>query len=240
MAKKKKMVEIEVDEEEVVEQPVIKLDLGCGINKAAGFLGVDRRKFDTVDFVCYDLSTSTWVFDGNVGGVCTKITQNVASEPQDGIILDIQLVNEGWVLPDSSVTEVHCSHFLEHLNHNQEDPARVRFMNELYRVLIPGGKATIITPHWCSNRAYGDFTHADKPVSEMFYYYISKAWRELNAPDNDIAWNKNGYKCDFGATWGYSIHPDIQVRHQDTQAFALQFYKEAALDLHATLIANKN
>ena len=226
MAKKKKMVEVEVDDD-TVEAPVIKLDLGCGKNKNPGFLGVDRRNFDGVDVVCKDLTKSTWIFDSNVSGVCTQV---------GGVDSPV----EGWKLPDSSVTEVHCSHFLEHLNHNQEKPERVRFMNELYRVLIPGGKATIITPHWCSNRAYGDFTHADKPVSEMFYYYISKVWREANAPDNDIAWNEDGYNCNFDATWGYSIHPDIQVRHQETQAFALNFFKEAAQDLHSTVIANKS
>lgn len=215
-----------------VEAPVLKLDLGCGKNKIAGFLGVDRRRFDGVDLVT-DLTKKTWIFDTNVGGICTSIEHEfVSNSKEDSVSL-------GWILPDSSVTEVHCSHFLEHLNHNQEDPARVRFMNELYRVLIPGGKATIITPHWASNRAYGDFTHADKPVSEMFYYYVSKAWRVQNAPDNDFEWNSDGYTCDFDATWGYALHPEIQAKHQEAQTFALTFYKEAAQDLHATVVAKK-
>jgi SAM-dependent methyltransferase len=205
---------------ELVEKAPLKLDLGCGKNKAAGFLGVDRRKFDNVDAVT-DLTAHKWFFDDEF--IAKYIGKN-----------DHQLT-----LPDSSVTEVHCSHFLEHLNHNAESPQRVRFMNELYRVLIPGGKATIITPHWASNRAYGDFTHADKPVSEMFYYYISKAWREVNAPDNDIEWNPDGYSCDFDATWGYALHPQIVPKNQELQTYALTFYKEAAQDLHATLIAKK-
>lgn len=208
--------------QELKERPVLKLDLGCGKNKAQGFLGIDRRKFEGVDGIT-DLTAKRWIFDG---------------EGFEGLVR-MQGSLEAWYLPDSSVTEVHCSHFLEHLNHNQEDPARVRFMNELYRVLIPGGKATIITPHWASNRAYGDFTHADKPVSEMFYYYISKTWRETNAPDNDIQWNPDGYSCDFDATWGYSLHPNIVSRNQEYQSHALQFWKEAAQDLHATLVAKK-
>jgi ubiquinone/menaquinone biosynthesis C-methylase UbiE len=203
----------------VVTPPVIKLDLGCGKNKQQGFLGVDRRKFDGVDFTT-DLTSATWFFDNDVGN-CTFVE------------------GSGWKLNDSSVTEAHCSHFLEHLNHNEEDPARVRFLNEVYRVLIPGGKISIITPYWASNRAYGDFTHADKPVSEMFYYYVSKAWREVNAPDNDIEWNPKGYSCDFDATWGYSMHPEIMAKNQQAQTFALTFYKEAAQDLHASLTAKK-
>jgi SAM-dependent methyltransferase len=210
--------------EVVKEAPIIKLDLGCGKNKAAGFLGIDRRSFEGVDGVT-DLTKDKWVFH---------------RKDFEGLIPSEDHVNlDKWILPDSSVTEVHCSHFLEHLNHNQQSPQRVKFMNELWRVLIPGGKATIITPHWASNRAYGDFTHADKPVSEMFYYYISKTWREGNAPDNDIEWNPDGYSCDFDATWGYALHPNITNRNQEYQNHALTFWKEAAQDLHATLIAKK-
>lgn len=206
----------------VLELPVIKLDLGCGKNKAAGFLGVDRRKFEGVDAVTDFTTVGKWKFE-------------------DSKIGELDLVPDGkkFTLSDSSVTEVHCSHFLEHLDHSSKSPQRVRFMNELYRVLIPGGKATIITPHWASNRAYGDFTHADKPVSEMFYYYLSKTWRQQNAPDNDIEWNPDGYTCDFVATWGYGLHPQIQPRNTEFQTFALTFYKEAAQDLHCTLVATK-
>src|ERR1700675_2736768 len=60
-----------------------------------------------------------------------------------------------WPWETSAVDEAHMSHTLEHFNGEQ----RVHVMNELYRVLKPGAKCTIITPHWCSSRAYGDFTH---------------------------------------------------------------------------------
>jgi hypothetical protein len=113
-------------------------------------------------------------------------------------------------------------------------------MNELWRVLLPGGKATIITPHWASNRAYGDFTHADKPVSEMFYAYLDRRWREENAPDNDAEYNPDGYTCDFHARVGYTPHPDLNTALQPEQReMALSWYKEAVLDLHVLLTAQK-
>jgi hypothetical protein len=143
------------------------------------------------------------------------------------------------MLPDNSVAEAYCSHFLEHLDHNQVKPERVRFMNELWRVLVPGGKATIITPHWASNRAYGDFTHADKPVSEMFYHYLNKAWRKAEAPDNDIEFNPDGYSCDFDSQLGYSLHPDLANKDKDEAHFAVSWYKEASRDLSASLTAIK-
>lgn len=183
---------------QVIESLQLKLDLGCGKGKQAGFLGVDRRPFEGVDIV-HDLLVMPWPWEND------------------------------------SVSEVYCSHFLEHLDHNRRNPERVRFMNELYRILTPGGKATIITPHWASNRAYGDFTHADKPVSEMFWYYLNREWRKQNAPDNDIEWNPDGYSCDFAATWGYTVRPDLQTRAQDYVTFALANYKESVLDMICTL-----
>jgi len=212
------------------ERPVeavktLKLDLGCGKSKREGFLGIDRRKFDGVDGVT-DLTKKSWIFEQSELGQLKLLQVNTD-------------VGTGFVLPDRSVSEVHCSHFLEHLEHNQRQPERVRFMNELWRVLIPGGAATIITPHWASNRAYGDFTHADKPVAEMFYMYLNRDWREDNAPDNDIEFNPDGYNCDFDHELGYALHPDIAQRPKEEHNFALQWYKEAALDLFARLTAKK-
>jgi hypothetical protein len=184
----------------------MKLDIGCGKNKREGFHGVDQYPMDGVDTVF-----------------------NVVGKDADGKFAR-------WPWEDASVEEIHSSHFVEHLDHNRHNPERVHFFNEACRVMKPGAKMTIITPHWASNRAYGDFTHADKPVSEMFYYYLSKAWRETQAPHTNSKWNPMGYTCDFTATWGYSFTPDLAVRNQEYVQFALQNYKEAAQDMHATVI----
>lgn len=175
----------------------LKLDLGCGVNKKPGFLGVDRRAFDGVDVVA-DL-TGTWP----------------------------------WA--DNTVEEINLNHVLEHFSGVE----RVHIFNEMYRVLIPGGKALIATPHWCANRAYGDFTHQWPPVSEMLYWYLSKTWRKQNAPDNDIEWNSQGYNCDFEAQWGYTLHPELRDKAQERVGFSQTFYKEACQDLVATLTAKK-
>jgi SAM-dependent methyltransferase len=190
--------------------------------KRAGFLGIDRRRFQGVDGVT-DLTKKQWIFE----------------DPEIGDLKLVTCPTGGFILPDNSVAEVHCSHFLEHLDHNQQRPERPRFMNEMWRVLVPGGRATIITPHWASNRAYGDFTHADKPVSEMFYSYLNKEWRKANAPDNDAEFNPDGYTCDFDAQIGHRAHPEMQQADEVDKLFGLAWYKEAALDLHAILTALK-
>jgi SAM-dependent methyltransferase len=136
-----------------------------------------------------------------------------------------------WPYKDSSVSEIHCSHVMEHFT----GPQRVKIVNEMYRVLKPGASAKIITPHWASSRAYGDFTHQWPAVSEFWYFYLSREWRATNAPDNDVKWNPDGYDCDFEATWGYSMRQDLAVRNQEYQQYALANYKEAAQDLIATI-----
>jgi len=149
--------------------------------------------------------------------------------PGIDIVTDL---NAKWPWKDGTVEEIHMSHVLEHFSGFE----RVHIFNEMYRVMRADAKATVITPYWCSNRAYGDFTHAWPPVSEMLYFYLDKKWRLANAPDNDIEWNSEGYNCDFNCTWGYNMHQQILAKTQEAQMFALSFYKEAAQDLICTLV----
>lgn len=144
-------------------------------------------------------------------------------------------LTQKWPWEDSTMDEGHMSHVLEHFTGIQ----RVHILNELWRVSKPGAKTFIATPHWCSERAYGDFTHQWPPVSEMFYYYVNKKWRKDNAPDNDIEFNPDGYNCDFEATWGHGLRQDLYVRNQEYQVFAVTNFKGGATDLLATVIALK-
>jgi hypothetical protein len=146
-----------------------------------------------------------------------------AKDSKVGLVHDLRTP---WPWTDGQVEEAHCSHFLEHLTGLE----RVHFVNELYRVLIPGGKCLLVTPHWASTRAYGDYTHQWPPVSEFWFYYLNAEWRTANAPHNDL------YACDFEATWGYSLHPQIASRNQEYQQHALTFWREAAQDMVCTLV----
>lgn len=137
-----------------------------------------------------------------------------------------------WPWEDGSVDEVHCSHFIEHLTSVE----RCHFVNELYRVMKVGAPAKIVVPHWGSNRAYGDPTHQWPPVSEMWFYYLEKPWRDVNAPHTDVSNWPQGFNCDFKATWGYGINDALAVRNPEYQQYALNWFKEAAQDTHATLI----
>lgn len=163
-----------------------------------------------------DLGCGTRKKEGYIG---------VDSRQFDGVDVVCDLGTEPWPWQDDTVEEAHSSHMVEHLT----APQRIHFVNELHRVLKRGGKATLVTPHWASCRAYGDLTHQWPPVSEFWFYYLNVEWRKVNAPHND------GYTCDFDATWGYSLHPSLNVRNVEFQQFALNSHKEAAQDIIATL-----
>lgn len=129
-----------------------------------------------------------------------------------------------WPWKGGTVAEVYCSHFLEHLTGAE----RVHFFNELYRVMIPKCQATIIVPHWSSERAYGDPTHQWPPVVFFSFFYLNKEWRKANAPHS-------GYTCDFDATGGNSLSQPWTSRNQETQAFAQTHYLNVCQDLHVTV-----
>lgn len=148
--------------------------------------------------------------------------------PNVDIVADL---NKKWPWRDDSVDEVHCSHTLEHFDAMQ----RVHFLNELYRVMKLGAKATIITPAWCSCRAYGDPTHKWPPVSEFAYFYWKKEWRMTNAPHTDAQHLPGGFNCNFDVVWGYSLEPGVAARNQEYQQYAMTYLKEAVQDAIATL-----
>lgn len=185
----------------------LRIDLGCGPNKRQ-----DNGPWTGVDSIAF---------------------------PGVEIVADL---TKSWPFANDSVTEIHASHFLEHLTNFEGKWERVHFFNEMDRVLIPGGKATLIFPHWCSNRYYGDPTHKE-PFSEMGFYYLDRNWRlgdpskgiPGNAPHADKSFNPHGYSCHLNATWGYIPHEAIKLRHQEAQQFAFNFYKEAILDIVATV-----
>jgi len=186
-AKKKSPKNIRVIKPKPVAQE-IKLDLGCGINKVAGYIGVDAMSFPGVD-----------------------------------VVTDLR---EPWPWEDDSVTDVHCSHFFEHLT----NPERIHFWNELHRVLKVGKQARVITPHWSHACAYGDPTHQWPGVSEWTVFYTNAAWRAVNAPHVPLT-------CDFDWQYTGSWDPWLNDRNQEFKMDNMQHNVNSFRDI--TFIVSK-
>ena len=79
-------------------------------------------------------------------------------------------VNEyPWPLPDECVLVAIASHLVEHIPpHNF---GFVNFMNEVWRIMKPGGEFAIVTPHGFSSGYLQDPTHCN-PCNEATWAYF--------------------------------------------------------------------
>jgi ubiquinone/menaquinone biosynthesis C-methylase UbiE len=92
------------------------LDVGCGINKYPGSIGVDRNARTRADVIA-DLDQFPFPF------------------------------------ADNSFDEIRAIHLIEHV------ADVIRTMEEFHRLLKPGGRAIIVTPHYTDFSSFCDPTH---------------------------------------------------------------------------------
>ncbi len=99
---------------------------------------------------------------------------NVDVVPGTGItVADLRL---DWPWDTCSVGDIQASHVIEHL------PDKIHTMNELWRVLAPGARATIAVPTTGGPAAWSDPTHVSYWNERSFgYYESSNAYRETYA-----------------------------------------------------------
>ena len=137
--------------------------------------------------------------------------------------IEADLFKPKWAIASNSVDEVHCSHFIEH------HPDLCLFWSELYRILKPGGTATIIAPYGKNNRAWQDPTHVRAVVEESFFY-LDKNFRKVNKLEHYLA------DVDFEFTVAYlGIDPYWQNKNEEARSFAIKHYWNVVSDIQAVL-----
>ena len=112
---------------------------------------------------------------------------------------------------------------------------RGKWMDELHRILIPEGKATIICPYYTSIRATQDFTHEWPPDLPELLPLLQPGWRE----QNKLTHGHYNLKCNFDFVYGYSINANWAGRNDEARAFAINNYVNSIDDLHVTLTKKK-
>ncbi|MCM3921639.1 glycosyltransferase [Frankia sp. AiPs1] len=90
--------------------------------------------------------------------------------PEDGVDIVARLP-EPLDLPDNSVGVIRAVDFLEHV------PGKVPLINELYRLLAPGGMLLTLTPSSDGRGAYQDPTHISYYNENSFWYYTDDQYR---------------------------------------------------------------
>lgn len=129
-----------------------------------------------------------------------------------------------WNLKNESVEEAYSGFLLCRIPGDD----RGKFMDELWRVLTPQGKATIVVPYYSHPKNTID-PHFKPPLfSEMSFYIFNKEWREAQRLNNTC-------KCDFDFSWGYNLEDDTKNRNAETQPFWMKHYLNTIADLHIFL-----
>lgn len=100
---------------------------------------------------------------------------NIDIAPAPGVDVVCDLLKTPWVfgeeeVPENSVDDVICSHFIEHIPVERFIP----FMNECHRVLVPGGHMLIITPDCSEASFWTDPTHVRGYKIETFSLFFSE------------------------------------------------------------------
>jgi hypothetical protein len=129
-----------------------------------------------------------------------------------------------WPYKDNSVSELTCADVLEFVPGKN----RPRFMDEIYRILVPDGKAAFVVRYWNTQSAVQDYMYEWPPLTEQSFLYFNKGWREANGLKRSLA-------CDFDFTYGYSVDPDTASRNDETRAFNVKNYCNAVSALQLVL-----
>jgi hypothetical protein len=190
----------------------VKLDLGAGVNKREGFLGVDILKLKGVDMVV-DL-TKKWPWkDNSVDEIHMSHTMEHFTQEER-----VHVCNEMYRV-------------LKKVEYDSAGKTTKGFATIITPAIFADRAYGDPTHKW---PAVGDWFYL---YLNRTWRMGNEKGEGANAPHADIKHNKKGYSCDFERTVAsYNIHPSLQGRNQEYQTNALTFWKEAAQDIIAVII----
>ncbi|MHB1262547.1 MAG: class I SAM-dependent methyltransferase [Thermoplasmatota archaeon] len=150
------------------------------------------------------------------------VNMDLAALPGVDVVHD--LLSFPWPFADGSFSHIHCSHVLEHVPHYIGDGQRkdglVLVMEELHRILAPGGTVEIRAPHHKGDDRWIDPTHTRvihpgnfryfDPDDERFDYYSTARFRTVEAGVSAWACRGEG-KLPIGRN-GYGLLDHVRWR----------------------------
>lgn len=140
-----------------------------------------------------------------------------------------------WPLPAQTVSEILCVDHVHRLTPvGGAKDGLVRFMNELYRVLVPGGTARIVHPHGRTDRALADPTAA-RVITDQTWWFFDRQWREdehCRRPSITADFEIVSIEAPLRAEWSH--------RAPAAQAFALEHYWNIVGDVTVVLRARES
>ncbi len=171
--------------------------------------------------------------------------QGVDRAAMPGVTHVVNLFRFPWPFEDDSVSEIYCSHFIEHIpmievDYETGEPVPygegidlfLRFFDECYRVMKHEGWMHVIAPSSRNDRAFQDPTHR-RFINTNTFYYLWKEWREANGLAH------YGAKCDMrGVQVTFSMDQVFAAKSPEVQAREVNLWNQM-IDVYAHLQAQK-
>lgn len=147
--------------------------------------------------------------------------------PGPGVSLVHDLTVRPWPVETDGVSEARAWHIVEHL------VDLVGFMEEAYRVLMPGGFLHIACPYYSHTRAWRDPTHVRGINQDTFFYFDKTKVSSLGI-------QQYGFQCDFElVSMKEILEPAWESRALEAQKWAAKHLCNVIMDLELTLRAVK-
>ena len=121
-------------------------------------------------------------FGCKIGKMAGAIGVDIDPATQADVIHDLNRFP--YPFPDNHADKIYAKHIIEHLDSPRE------FIEEIYRILKPGGLAWIETPHFSSHSAYAD------PEHKLYfsYFMFRELTKKLRPKIKIIEWKLTFYK----------------------------------------------
>lgn len=143
----------------------IKLDVGCGANKQPGFVGIDYRALPGVDIV-HNLEQFPWPLPDKCASLASASHVLEHINPHYGDARVKPLID--LLIQTKVITQNMVDAFIGETDNN---PRFMRMMDEIWRILKPGGRFAIAVPYPGSVGYWQDPTHLNG-VSEATLAYF--------------------------------------------------------------------
>lgn len=143
----------------------VRIDVGCGANKVDGFVGIDNRELPGVDIVA-DLEIFPWPLPSECASlvVSSHVLEHIT--PQK---VDVHLTQLAELLIKKKV--VTRKEVMDYVGETDFESTFVRFMDEVWRILKPGGEFVIQVPYAGTMGYWQDPTHINGINEATFYYF---------------------------------------------------------------------